>query len=136
MDGAGSGFVSLLTAISGSLSGGTIVDVQAGAYVGLPGQTGIYNVNSNGTIQASNGSYQTVGNWITPTSLASGSYEIYVSKTSGSLTAGTLNTWLALSSTYTWVTSVNASATLSVSIRKGTTVLDTGTVFISGGGPL
>lgn len=63
--------------------------------------------------------------WCTPTSQAV-NYEVYATVTGSPLTVGTLNTWVALSTTQTWRLDAgigqNLSSTLSISVRRvGTT---------------
>lgn len=68
-----------------------------------------------------------VQSWIVPNSLASGSYEVRATVTSGTLSGGTTGTWLALSSSRQWwrerTTPGVSSCTLLIEIRtEGVTV--------------
>jgi len=85
-------------------------------------------------VQTSAGSYADVEDWITPTSAASGAYEVKATLNSGALTTGTTGSWLALSSTREWTveTSIGVvDANLTIEIRRGSTVLDSATVTLS-----
>lgn len=67
------------------------------------------------------------GAWINPTSLASGSYEVRATATSGTVSTGTVGSWLALSSSRTWSVSRSGAGskacTLLIEIRtEGVTV--------------
>lgn len=102
---------------------------------GLPEATAIWTLESDGDIIESTTSAGDVdaGDWIDPKSSAPGSYEVRATLVSGSIDSGILNTWLPLSSTRSWsvgvtVAGTNQSATLTVEIRLGGTVLDTTTV--------
>ena len=84
-------------------------------------------MDANGALTLyGNNSSQPVNHWIDP-QVGMDQYEIYAVKDSGStLTSGTLNTWLALSSSNSWSYSVPTSGSLSglftFTVRKiGTT---------------
>lgn len=73
-----------------------------------------------------------LGDWITPKGAAPGSYQIMAHQESGDAVSGTLDTWLALTSSRTWalpeqIGAGSKSATLTVSIRLGGVVLSSGT---------
>lgn len=85
--------------------------------------------NTNGTVQIDAST-----DWIIPNSAAPGSYEVQATLNSGSLTSGTTGSWLALTSDRTWTVSRSgvgtSSANLTIEVRLGTTVLDSGTYTI------
>lgn len=74
------------------------------------------------------------GDWIAPKAAAPGTYEIMAHLESGSITTGTLDTWMALSSSRAWqieqLVVGSTTAVLTISIRQGSTVLATGTVSL------
>lgn len=89
----------------------------------------ILDVTSAGTyaVTLSTSGGGPTGDWISPTSLASGSYEIRATATSGTVSTGTVGSWLALSSTRTWTVSRGSvgskACTLTIEIRtEGVTV--------------
>lgn len=96
-----------------------------------------YQIRTDGYVYATDPgpSYAQIEQWISPTSAATG-YEVYATLTSGSLTGGTVNTWLPVTFILEWYvqeTSLGVeAATLSFQVRKtGTsTVLDTWTVSL------
>lgn len=69
------------------------------------------------------------GDWITPKSAAPGLYEIMAHQDSGDPVTGTLDTWLALTSSRSWsleqLVAGSATAALTISIRLGGAVLST-----------
>lgn len=90
-----------------------------------------YRVLNNGTVEtaAGTGNWGFYEQWVTPTSAAS-NYEIYAGLISGVLTSGTVNTWLALSTTRTWVVERNpvgnSAAAIEFQVRPtGGSVIDT-----------
>jgi hypothetical protein len=95
-----------------------------------------YEINSDGRVYAINGTSfiaTEIEQWATPTSVAN-QYEVYATLMSGTLTFGSLNTWLSLGTTRDWyieqVSSGSSFTTVSFQVRKigTTTVLDTWTV--------
>ena len=97
----------------------------------------IINYNSNGSISTSPGS--TGNQWFSSIVTGIGvNYEIYVSRTDGTVPSGTLNTWLSLSSNQQWSISdttpsvAAVSSIIQVSIRDAATqtVQDTATVTL------
>lgn len=81
------------------------------------------------------GAYTSIGNWCTPSSLASG-FEVYATPTTGTPSSGTTGSWLALSATQTWAASAsigsNKFCILTVDIRRtgSSTVLDSATISL------
>jgi hypothetical protein len=75
-----------------------------------------------------------VGDWISPTSAAPGSYEVRADVVVGTVSGSTTGSWLALSSSRQWnvqrLTSGFASATLTISIRLAGVTLATCTVSL------
>lgn len=103
---------------------------------GLASATTGYQLTSGGQIQRlEQATYTNIGQWCTPTSFAS-DYEAYVTMISGTLTTGTVGSWVALSSTQTWTLFASAgnyeTCQFTVQIRKiGTgTVLDSATITL------
>lgn len=76
-----------------------------------------------------------LGDWITPQGFAPGDYEIRATPNPDTPDAGTMNTWLALTSSRTWSetqSGVGTSAkTFQIEIRLGTTVRFTGNVTLT-----
>lgn len=96
--------------------------------------TAVYSVNSNGTVTGSGFTSYTwllIGN--------ASDYEIRATETSGTVTVGTVGTWLSLGTSRTWekTRTLNgagtAEVTLSVQIRRASDleVLDTTTVTLT-----
>jgi hypothetical protein len=88
-----------------------------------------YRLNSSGNAEYSEngGGYSVLEAWCIPAAQAA-NYECYATLVSGNLTSGTLNTWLALSSSRSWNVTQSApgvdSATINVGIRRvGTTTI-------------
>ena len=73
-----------------------------------------------------------IGDWISPTSAAPGSYEARADVVFGSVTGSATGSWLALTTTRAWTLSLVGSgseaAALTVSIRLGGTVITTATI--------
>lgn len=64
--------------------------------------------------------------WLRPTDLAPGAYEIMASVNSGTVSSGdNTDEWLALTTSRSW--STTTSVNLTIQIRLGTTVLASGT---------
>lgn len=114
---AGGGGSATITVAAQSIQGFTVSPTTASA---------TYRLNTNGSVyqKINAGAYTLVSvgpNWCVPASQAS-NYECYVTLISGSGVTGTLNTWLALSTTRDWTVSQSAvgfkSASLSVGIRR------------------
>ncbi len=97
-----------------------------------------YQVNTDGfDYQGINGTYTSLTQWVTPSSQG-GNYEVYATVSSGSITTGTIGSWVATSSNPTW-TVVRGGSTpgintgvLSMQVRRAgsATVLDTWTVTL------
>lgn len=96
-----------------------------------------YRLGSDGVAytRTGTGSYTSVGNWCTPTSLA-GDFEVLATPTTGTPSSGTTGSWLALSSTQTWAVSASIGANkfciMTVEVRRvgTTTTLDTATITL------
>jgi hypothetical protein len=95
-----------------------------------------YQINSNGNVYGTTLGvpFDLLEQWISPTSAASG-YEVYATLSSGTLTYGTLNTWLPMTASQEWYVAETGNvgstiASLAFQVRKTgtTTVLDTWTV--------
>ena len=99
--------------------------------------TAAYRVNADGSAyQGLNGTFTALEQWVTPTS-EGGNYEVYATVSSGTLTTGTVNAWVATSGNPTWTcTAVSVGTTnfvnLSMQVRRvgSTAVLDTWTVSL------
>lgn len=98
-----------------------------------------YQIRTDGYVYGTNLGilYDQLEQWISPTSAATG-YEVYATLTSGSLTGGTVNTWLPVTSTLQWYVEETGAvgtkaASLSFQVRKtGTsTVLTTWTIDLT-----
>lgn len=93
-----------------------------------------YSLQSNGVIQQSTSvvGVLPIGNWISPTSAAPGSYECRADLVSGTLSSGTTGSWLALTSSRAWsltrLSPGSSSAELTISIRLSGVTLATCTV--------
>lgn len=99
--------------------------------------TAHYELQSDGDVErsgATHGSTTDAGDWVSPKTAAGANYECRVTVNSGTLTSGTEDTWLALSSTRTWSVTTSGAGTnnvnMTVEIRHaGTTaVLDSATI--------
>lgn len=94
-----------------------------------------YRISSDGfDYEGQNGSFTALTNWVVPAS-DGGNYEVFATLTSGAITNGTVNNWLATSTTRTWTCTALSSgftafAALSFQVRAvgSATVLDTWTV--------
>jgi hypothetical protein len=75
-------------------------------------------------------------NWVTPTTSAP-NYEVFVSVTGDELSTGTIDSWIALTSTQSWnilSVGVRKEAVLTVSIRPtGGSAIDTATITLGAG---
>lgn len=97
-----------------------------------------YTIKSNGTVQGSTTTSGIVENyqWITPTTNST-SYQIYATLSSGSLTSGTVGSWVNTNVDNTWdiIQSDNGItiAILNFQVRKAgnSTILDTWTVTLT-----
>jgi hypothetical protein len=118
-----------------TLSGGIVSDVVAApdsAFAGLriDADGNVYAVASSGTSQI-----DTATDWVRPTSVASGSFEVRATLNSGSVT-GTVGSWESLSTDRTWSVAAAApgtqAANVTIEIRYGSgPVLASGTYDIS-----
>lgn len=130
----------LIAAIAGTIGGARVSitdqgvsDVQPSPGTAFAG----YRLTSSGEAQTdtNSSSWTRVEDWIRPTSAAPGSYEVRATLNSGTLTSGTTGSWLALSTTPEWTVerTLNgiSSASLTIEIRRGTTVLDSATVTLT-----
>lgn len=77
-----------------------------------------YRVLNNGDVEtaAGTGNWGFYEQWVNPTSAAS-NYEIYAGLISGTLTSGTVNTWLPLSTSREWIVERNSVGNSLVSIQ-------------------
>ena len=99
----------------------------------------IYSLNSDGTASVSylNGPGGTLERWVT-NDVAS-NYDCYATLNSGTLTAGTLNSWGNLASTRTWGVSASVGSTgtvdkianITIQIRNASTLTVLATATIS-----
>lgn len=110
------------SAVTIFLSNLSIIDFTGGGSNASAG----YQLTSGGIENEIVGASTTqTATWCTPTSQAA-NYEVYATVTGSPLTVGTVNTWVALSTTRTWrldaAIGQNLSSTLSISVRRvGTT---------------
>jgi hypothetical protein len=112
-------------------AGGTVSDTHAGA------DSCSIDFNTNGTItKTATGGGGTIGKWINPTSLASGSYTIRAHKVSGTTPSGVaLDSDLPLSAAKSWghvlAAPGSASCVLTLTLKLGGNTLATGNVTVS-----
>ena len=100
--------------------------------------TAAYRVNTDGkAYQGINGTFTVLEQWVTPTS-EGGNYEVYATVSSGTLSTGTVNAWVATSGNPTWTRTAASAGTangvyLSMQVRRvgSTAVLDTWTVSLN-----
>ena len=98
-----------------------------------------YSLTSAGVINeiTVSGGTVSLGNWITPTVFAGAAYEVRATEVSGTVSTGTVGSWLALSSTRTWtrarVVAGSDSVVLTIEIRLAASgaVLDSATVTLT-----
>ena len=96
-----------------------------------------YSLTTTGNVFATttlNGAIN-IGDWISPTSAAPGSYEARADVVFGSVTGSATGSWLALTTTRTWTlaraTPGGSAARLTVSIRLSSTTLTSATVDLT-----
>lgn len=133
-------FGEYLSTLSGAGGGASTIVVLANASVqdfNSGSAEAIYTLTSTGDVQdytSLNGTVD-IGDWINPKSSAPGSYEVRADVVFGTVTGASTGTWLALTSSRSWVldnvTPGVVSARLTVSIRLSGTVLTTATVSLS-----
>lgn len=94
---------SLFRGINDSLVSFPIASMTANATVSGSTATAVYTLAASGDINATQGSNVVVdaGDWIAPKSGMSG-YSVLASVSSGSLSSGTVGSWLALGADVTW----------------------------------
>lgn len=96
--------------------------------------TASYSIANNGNVTSSSGTLEA---WLIGTGGAVANYEVMATVISGTLTSGTTDTWLNCATTRTWAKSNSAgnnstvTVVLSVSIRAGSTVLDTAFITLN-----
>lgn len=133
-----SGSIDLLDFLGASNQSVALADETIAASVISPNNAVAgYALNSNGSVQQTiNNSTSNIGTWLLG-GAASG-FEVRATAVSGTVTSGTLNTWLSMSSTNSW-TRVNstdgistAMTVLTVEIRVASTgqVLDSATITL------
>jgi hypothetical protein len=118
--------MSILLAAFGAIGGATVsLSNETILSVGFSTQTASYSLENDGDIISSTtgGGPVNEGDWISPKAAAPGDYEARATLNSGALTSGTAGSWLALTSTRTWVVERTSSGTnaanLTIEIRKG-----------------
>lgn len=91
-----------------------------------------YQLNSNGNAEYSEngGAYGLLEAWCIPAAQAV-NYECYATLVSGSLTSGTLDTWLALSSSRSWSLAQNSPGVSRAVINVGIRRVSTTTILAS-----
>jgi hypothetical protein len=108
--------------------------------VNNPSATATFTLESDGDIISDvNGSPPVdEGDWLSPKASAPGSFECRMVTVSGTVSTGTVDSWLALSSDRTWTVSASGttkSFTGTLEIREGSgSVLDSATVTLSADG--
>src|SRR5688572_24252931 len=121
----------------------TSQNLSAGPGLSGVNQSATYRLNSNGNVEQiiTNASgtplTSTIEQWVTPTS-AAGDFECMASGQSGTFSAGTFGSWLALSSTRAWTVSTSVpddfvSGSFTIEIRRvgGSTIEDSATISLS-----
>lgn len=118
-------------ALIASATGGptfALANVNVNANSATPAHaSAVYSLESDGDVQRFiNGAGTDLGDWIIP-KFGMSSYECRMDTISGSLTSGTVGTWLALSSTRNWQNLTSAVEarlfTGTISIRRAGTSL-------------
>ncbi len=100
-------------AAAGTMAAGTPGTIQPILSANNPSGAASVVLNSDGS-RASTGASS--GSWVLPTLFAP-QWEVYVHVNSGSLSAGTVDTWLPLTSTRTFTRSVTGVAACTFSFR-------------------
>jgi hypothetical protein len=131
----------MMCAITGSSANAVVNFVDQTIYAFALSGTAVaaYQVNSNGSdYQTVNASTTVLTQWVTP-AYVGGNYEVYATLTSGTLSSGTVLTWLPTSGNPTWQrvaagASPNyqfANLTMQVRAVGTTTVLDTWNISLT-----
>ena len=109
-----------LAAMAGNAAGIINPSLPSGT---APGSAG-WELNNNGTYSISG---EAGGDWVTPASAGvAAMWEVFVTVTAGdAFDTGTVDTWLALSSTRGWSHSSAKSTTFTARFRQGGTVYST-----------
>jgi hypothetical protein len=109
-------------------AGGAVEDVEAApstalARIDFESDGDITAITSVGSVDA--------GDWLSPKSAAPGAYQIMAHQNSGDAVTGSLDTWLALTSTRSWsleqLVAGAVAANLTISIGIGGVALSSGT---------
>ena len=119
-----SGLLGVLLASGGgfvvSLSGETVSDIQSSPATA----TATITIKSTGIVEKTENVTTTQidsPDWVSPTSLAGGAFEVQATVNSGAVSAGTTGSWLALSSDRSWTCTSSivgtATANLTLAIR-------------------
>jgi hypothetical protein len=128
--GVASGAITMPTNFYGKSAGATVnfIDVSVIA-TSSGGASAGYRVNPNGfDYQSVNGTFTSLSQWVTPTS-AGGNYEILATIVSGSVSSGTIGSWVATSGTPLWVRSQPTVGTSIVELSMQVRATGTGTVL-------
>jgi hypothetical protein len=126
-----------------TLTGATIADTDTFGSLSSSAQL---NVNSNGTVTAdvlndlAPPYILAADDWVVPKDVAPSDYEVRATLNSGSLSSGTVGSWLALTSNRSWsVSAVGSSssqtADLTLEIRQGANVLASAVYSLSASVP-
>lgn len=113
--------------------GGAVVNFSAVSVIATSsgGASAGYRVNPNGfDYQSVNGTFTLLSQWVTPTS-AGGNYEIFATIVSGSVSSGTIGSWVATSGTPLWVRSQPTVGTSIVELSMQVRAVGTTTVLSS-----
>lgn len=137
MDIAGVDLVSLIAAVAGAvggprvaLSNASTTDTTATPF----NPNAFYTLDNVGNVSNSAGP---LGLWVTPASAAGSNYEARVTVTAGSLTSGTVGSWVSLGTSRAWglstvsVGTVTATATVEIRSAASLNVLASATVSFS-----
>jgi hypothetical protein len=96
-----------------------------------------YTLNATGDIErfTTLGGTVDIGDWISPKSALKSPYTVRATVTSGALSSGTTGSDLALTGSQTWAVNQvglgNNSATFTVDIKRGSTILATASITLN-----
>lgn len=96
-----------------------------------------YTLNTTGDIErfTTLGGTVDIGDWITPKGANKTPYTVRATVTAGALSSGTTGSDLALTSSQTWAVNQvglgNNSATFTVDIKRGSTIVDTASITLN-----
>ena len=128
--GVASGAIIMPTNFYGKSAGATVnfIDVTVLAS-GASGVSAGYRINPSAfDYQSVNGTFTALNQWVTPSS-ASGNYEIFATIVSGSVSSGTIGSWVATSGNPLWTRAQPTVGTSIVELVMQVRATGTGTVL-------